>query len=225
MVNRLNIAPLFWILLCIPVFCGVCQAAAEEQSVRVTVNADFQPDSSLGLVISEDSALQKTKPRVEKHSSGLYVVTFSVARKEIKPGSLATAMLISNMGQVALGDLVSLQPNQPDPAVLALPECSLPPVSIEAVRSQFATLDSLVNLRLRQRDLLRNSIGTELSSETLSKLQQLERGFGLELARPLSAELKPHELFERLARLKTAIANHRANAERRKQESAQPAKN
>lgn len=194
---------------------GLAHAASDDQLVRVTVNAAFEPSSSLGLIMSEESTTQKIKPRIEKHSSGLYVVSFPVSKKEIKAGSLATAMLISDSGEVAAGDLIALSPNMPDPAILALPECTLPPVSIEAVRAQYATLDSLVNLRLRQRDLLKNSINSELSGDLLAKLQQLERGFGLKLTQELSADLRPYELFDRLARLKTAIANHRANAERR----------
>ncbi len=209
------------ILLCLS--CLLCNssahAAKNEQVLKIPVKAAFEPSSALGMLLSEDSNFQAADTKIEKHSSGSYVVSFSVPKQEIKQGALATVLLLSESGEVALGDLVSLEQNALDPAIIALADCAEPEVSIEAVRAQFATLDSLVNLRVRQRDLLKDSISSELSGDLLAKLSQLERGFGLKLTEDLSSDLQPYELFERLSRLKTAIANHRANAERRAKSS------
>lgn len=74
-------------------------------------------------------------------------------------------------------------------------------------QTQPALMQALVQVRAEKRELLKQKITDLLQGDFLQKLQQLESGFGLNVGAPISADISPYELSERISLLALVMGN------------------
>jgi len=199
-----------WSSLIAWVLASALPALAQDRLIRVEVSAQFDPKSAIGIVIQDGSSLQRAPQEIEKIADGKYAVSFSVPSGNITSDSLATAMVVSDAGQIAFGSVVPAIPAVP--VLKRLELCPAEKIDLRKMRAQLGEIQPLVQLRSEQRDLFKRMVSDKLQGAFLTQLQDLERGFGLENGVPLSADLPPYTLVERLGALKNAIENVSAQA-------------
>ncbi|MBX7138898.1 MAG: hypothetical protein K1X83_13060 [Oligoflexia bacterium] len=198
--NRAPIKLLLFWLLALPCW-------AEERVVKVLVDAAFEPTQSVGLVISKNSSTQKLKTSLDRIAEHLWSVSFKVSPADLSADHFASALVLSNAGEMAFGEVISLDTQSASSSFVSLPTCPGDSIDISKVANQFALVESLVGVRSERAKVLKEAITTELDEPTLLRFKKLEEGFGLERSAALSAELASTDLLDRLLRIKAAIDN------------------
>ena len=180
---------------------------AEERVVKVLVDAAFEPTQSVGLVISKNSSTQKLKTSLDRIAEHLWSVSFKVSPADLSADHFASALVLSNAGEMAFGEVINLDTQSASSSFVSLPTCPGDSIDISKVANQFALVESLVGVRSERAKVLKEAITTELDEPTLLRFKKLEEGFGLERSAALSAELASTDLLDRLLRIKAAIDN------------------
>lgn len=184
--------------------------AEEPAVVTVDVEADFEAAQAIGILLSEKGLQQKLPAILTRISPVKYRVSFNYSPEQITPSTVATALLILENGKVVMTEpqLFSIvDDNIVKPAAI-IPPCP-PNLEMEArLHGQEGNYQALINIRQERRDVVRSKIGLHLTQERLDELSSLERGFGLARQHPLSPELDPLELLDRLTQLHIAIKNY-----------------
>ena len=178
---------------------------SDSRKISIDVQTQVEPATAVGLIISNGKTVQKLNPQIEKASPGSIVVSFEVKESEIYSDSAASALVVSNRGEVVFGNVKLLEDPRFDEALSNVPYCKAEQVSSTALSGQLPLLEELYRIRLKRRDQTKAQVGAILDSDTLAKLRKLERGFGLAREKELSIDLPALELVDRLARLQTAL--------------------
>lgn len=176
-------------------------------SIQVDVSSFVEPATAIGLLMSSGKTLQKFNPKIEKPSPGTITVTFPYSAAEISPDSMATALVVSEKGEVVFGNVKPITGTEVDQALGMLPLCPDDQQVSAALASQSSLLEELYRIRLKRRDQAKAQAEQLMSGEFLERLQKLERGFGLAREKELNATLGPLELIDRLTRLRDALRN------------------
>lgn len=204
MIHR-TIALIMWSALLAWLLAFTLPAIAQDRLIRVEVESSFDPKSAIGIVIQDGSSLQRAPQEIERVGAGKYAVSFTVPSANVSSESLATAMLISDSGQIVFGPVTPAIPTVPLLKKLEL--CPAEKIDLRKMQAQLGEIQPLVQLRAEQRELFKRMVGEKLQGAFLTQLQDLERGFGLENGVPLTADLPPYTLVKRLGALKIAIDN------------------
>ncbi|MCB0309691.1 MAG: hypothetical protein KDD42_00565 [Bdellovibrionales bacterium] len=205
MITANKLLPTFVIWIC--AICAILPGSLSAEQVEILVESTFEPHTAAGLLLSNAKSIQKPNPQVRKYDDSQYLVSFDYEPSELKGDTVATAMIVSSDGKVAFGDVTPILKAGFSPLVLNLPRCAHTETTKVTLQGQYALIESLVNIRSNRLKVLKQGIKKKMSGNLLTRLQNLERGFGLERIRPLSSELPVSELVDRLARLQVAIQN------------------
>ena len=173
--------------------------------VQVNVATSFEPKEAVGLILSSSGVAERPSINLQKVKDGLLLVSFTYSKTDVKKDSFATAMVISANGDIAFGDVKALYGSSPKTSFYAIPQCPPDQNKVSIDRSKFGALETLVHYRTERRETYKKEIQEILSGPFLEKLKKLENGFGLTRGRPLSADLDPFELIDRLSRLKATV--------------------
>lgn len=179
------------------------------RNVEINVHAGFDPAQAVGLVFTSSATEQKLGPKLRRVSDDMIVVSFPVVESSITADSFGSALVISNDGQVALGDVKALALRSEHSSFFSLPAC-IEPEDPSALRiSEVGPLQRLVEFRSKRRAVSREKIKLLLNEDLLSKIAKLESGFGLDRTKPLTAETHPLELIDRASRLIQAVTAYK----------------
>lgn len=190
-------------------------ALAVDKSISIEVDANFEPTAAVGIVLSKSGLTEHPAASFKRDQHGVRVELL-LPENVLAEDATVTAMVSGAAGERAYGEM---QPLMLFSSADSLPSCSdkLPKESLDA-----GSLEQLIDLRTRRRDIAKKQIAEVLSSDGLAdKLANVEQLFGLKSSQPISAELPPLELLERLARINAAVESYRIG--RQKVAAATPA--
>lgn len=192
-----------------PAFVGPAEAQELFGSTTVAVNvaARFVPASGLGLVLVPDGVIQKTEPKIDRISPDYVIVSFTVSRSEIARDSMATAVVMSDSGDVAFGDVKPLIPPLERSSFFTIPDCPTPQRDPTTLVNDAGLLESLVSIRAQRREANKKKLSALIDPSFQAKLSRAESIFGLSHEAPMTADLPPHELVDRASRLLQAVKN------------------
>ncbi len=177
--------------------------------VQVNVAAGFTPKQAVGIILSPKGVSEHEAINISKVRDGLYVVTMSYDSDNAVAESFASAMLRSEEGELAFGDVRRLDVPGSKESFYSLPLCEPPAQQFKIDESKFGVFETLVEHRTARRDFEKIGVTQALDGPLLAQLQKLEDGFGLSRGTPLSPRLHPNELIDRLSRLLTAIKDYK----------------
>lgn len=184
------------------VLCAV-QSLSFAESVHVVAVSEFEPTSTIGLIITPGETFQITETKVRRLEEGKYDIEFAVPETNKGVDTLVSAILFSSDGTIAFAPTKDLNSRLPS----ELPTCTTEKLTIDADEGQIGLLQSLVALRTARRTNAQDRLNKALTGPFLEKLKKLERGFGITYPQPLSATRPPTELIDRLTRIVNAVKN------------------
>jgi hypothetical protein len=188
-------------------------ANAASRAVQIDVQSQIEPSTAVGLVISADKTTQILDTTISKSAPGVITVTIPVPESAIGPDTTVSAVVLSAKGEVVFGNVKPVLGAELDLSLTSIPLCPPEQVSIAALSSQVSLLEELHRIRQKRRDQAKAQAAQLLSEDLLERLQKLERGFGLARETPLSADLPPLELVDRLSRLNDALRSWETRAQ------------
>ncbi len=186
---------------------GAPRVFAETRSIEVDVQSMIQPSTAVGLLISADGTIERPSTKIEKKSADSIVVTFEVPASQVRPDSVASALVVSEKGEVVFGNVKPLLTADTDQALGSVPLCPGEQIAVASLVGQYSVLEKIYSIRVKRRDQARANLEQTLSGDLLARLQKLERGFGLAREKELAPTLSAQELIDRLSRLRDAIQN------------------
>lgn len=176
---------------------------AADKPITIQVDALFEPTAAVGIVLTKSGISERAAISFKRNDHGVQVELL-VPEADLVEDSTITAMVSGAAGERAYGEMRPLLAYSPPES---LPTCAdkLPKESLDT-----GSLEQLIDLRTRRRDIAKKQINEVLSNGGLSqKLANVEQLFGFKYSRPFSSELEPLELLERLARINSAVESYR----------------
>ena len=172
-------------------------AFAQDAIIETSTAANFSPVEAFGIAISNNRAAL-VPAEIQARTSDQSI---PVAIKAPDEASLIASILKDDSGTVVTSELES-------PAKAASkPECVNDITDKNLDSAQPALLQALVQVRAEKRALYQEKVSQLLSGEFLATLRRLETGFGLGGSVPLSADMSPYELSERISTLAVVLGN------------------
>jgi len=197
-------------------------ALASADSISIEVDAPFEPVSAVGLIVTETATIQRTEATFSRGKDDRIVVSFPFRDSEAKNGATATALIIAEDGTMAFGEMKPFESPEQRMVPSELPDCPAEKIKTVGLESQLGLLQKLLDVRTARRASMQDQIKEILTPEFRSKLAKLEKGFGLSRSSPLSLDLPPLELSDRLNRIIAALNDFRGAKKRAEEaESAQ----
>lgn len=198
-------------LYLLPILIALLPALASAEQIHVLIKTELTPSAALGLVMSPDGSASKHEASLTKLPEGIYQVAFDA---QAGRGAMVTAMIESTEGRYVFGSVYPISSPDPIEAQLQTPQCPQPPPPTNTNPEQLGLILKLVEVRSARRELTQIRIAKIMDGAFLTKLQKLEKGFGLEGERVLSPTLNSMELLNRLSMLAVAVKNYEMNKER-----------
>ena len=203
---RLAILGLLSILAATSVF-------GEAQSVEVSIRHKIEPAKVIGMLISSTRVINKSDIQVRTLGDGTIVVSIPFESGELDDDSVATAMAVTADGAKYFADVKPIVLPSIRKSFLTLPACPESTAITSNLGSAYVIsglgyLEQLIANRAKQRIQVQGRIKEMMTEEFLAVLKKGEEVLGLEFSEPLSPDLKPLELEQRLFRLATALENY-----------------
>lgn len=184
-------------------------ATNSSKSVEVNIEANFEPSSIIGLLINSKQTLQKLKVDFRKVDN-YYVVSIPYQENEIDSETVASAVAFSVGGELAFANVKPVVFPTLRKSFLSLKPCApkaQTAAELSRIQANRGVFESILEVRANRREVAKLQLANSMNADFLSKLQRLERGFGLERSTPLTSDLPALELVDRLSRLLVAINN------------------
>jgi hypothetical protein len=157
---------------------------------------------------------------MQKIGDNLYEISFPVDPSELSDETVATAMTMTDGGDVAFANVTPALMHDAKTMVANIPECPAEGANADLLVHQMGTLRQLVEVRETRAALLRKRIQNSLSGGFSRRLIELEKFFGLNHMTELVVEdespeeavkrIPAADLVDRLARLNFAIKKYEA---------------
>ncbi|RIL11351.1 MAG: hypothetical protein DCC75_02510 [Proteobacteria bacterium] len=199
---------------------AACAFAQQQTPAKIEINIDapFEPAEAVGLILSEKGVYQRELDKIERASPRVLVATLSYLKESIPADAVATVLIRSEDGQIAAGSPRLVLTEDEWNSFWSLPQCPPEKFSTSAATEtgKLSLLESLVDIRARRRGVAQVQLAKALDQQYIERLRKLEAGFGFSYPEPLSAEMTPVELIDRLTRIVEVInaANQRAPKEK-----------
>lgn len=178
-------------------------------TVKVRVETKPAPTKAIGILLSTGGARQIAETTIQKVGDKLYDVIFTVERDSLSPDSVATAMAISAGGDITFANVTPTLLSETQANLANIPECPSEDTTNIAKINQLAPLKSLVTIRADRMALAQKKVAKSMDDQMLAKLRKFEEAFGFIHSEPLTVELPPHELTDRLARINYALSQYK----------------
>lgn len=221
--TALKFVPVVTLALVTPVVClttvYTAHAAREGTKnaplkVKVRVEAKPEPTNAIGILLSSEGAKQVTETTIEKLSDRLYEVSFEVDGKMVTEDSVATAMAVSAMGDISFANVTPISIENGGDPLGSIADCPAEDPTQVATFDQIGLVQQLVSVKKQRAALAKKKVAIALDEETVKKLQSFEAALGLTNVEPLSADLPPAELVDRLNRLESSIKRYKTFKQR-----------
>lgn len=172
-------------------------ALADDKVIHTSVPTNFTPEEAYGIAISNDRvAVISGRMQQRENSSSIPVVVSSG-----EGTTLVASILKDSSGNYITSELTS----PVESATKALCPNSIDDKNLAS--AQPAILQALVQVRAEKRALYQEKVSKLLSGEFLTTIRRLESGFGLGGSVPISADMSPYELSERISALAVVLGN------------------
>lgn len=180
--------------------------------IPVAVRVESKPNlvRATGIVFSSRSAFQVPETTITKIGDKLYEVTFAVPRSKVQPDSVASAVATDENGGEVFASVTPALTSEAKDLLASVTECPGEDTSGAVSITSPGTLKQLVDVRAERMDIVRLKIRRAMDGNVLAKLVKYEEAFGLTRAEPLSPDLPPAELFDRLSRIQHALRKYQA---------------
>ncbi len=194
------------IILLVTAFFLASTAAAEPRTVTFDVETPLEVITGVGLLLTPGKVIQKEGIEILKGEKGTVRARFSYDSVEVTDDTLASVMLFTSEGDVAVGTMKRVS----SPLLSEIPVC--PPVKSVAATAanQLGLFQSLVSVRSARRENAAARVREFMKPDFIVTLEKLEKGFGFTYSKELSPDLGPLELIDRLSRIVNAIKNYRS---------------
>lgn len=172
-------------------------AFAADKIIETSVPANFSPIEAFGLEIANGKiaiASGKLENRSNKNSIPVSLSTSEGA-------SLVASILKDESGNYITSELTTPVVSKSKAA------CTSTIDDHNLASAQPAILQALVQVRAEKRELYKEKVTKLLEGDFLSTLRRLESGFGLGGSVPISPEMSPYELSERISALAVVLGN------------------
>jgi hypothetical protein len=166
------------------------------ENISLPVQSGFTPISGYGIAISQDNISIIPSTPVSVDDSRVARLDFNLPK-----GTISYAGIIKDSGN---NFVASPLKNTTSPI---LPICKEQIDQKGAAANQTSLLQSLIQIRVEKRALMKKRVEDALDATLLEKLNKLENAFGLSPDIPLSADIDPYTLSERLSLLAVVLGN------------------
>ena len=203
-------------------------AAADDNQVsqirimQINVESAMQPSAAVGLFISGSSTIQLPVSEIIRTADNKLIVSIPFREGEIPRDAMATALVTSDQGEIALGDVRPVTAPESRESFLNLPECAPEKITELRMEGQQSLIESLIKVRSERRKVAQQAVEKALSGDFLVRMQKLEESFGLHHEQPLGPELPPVILIDRLTRIMEAIKTYELAVKSKQQPAAEP---
>lgn len=188
----------------------MASSAHAQNTVQIHIQPSSRPLSVLGMIISKRGVA--TQPvaleTLKALPTGGFLVPVALS-SDIASDAFITALVVQEDKGVVMGDVRSATAESTR-SYLTLPDCPPERAGTGDVPGKLGLLDSLVKLRTDLREKYLGELQKQLTPDLVARLTRLEELFGIKQHPPLSADLPPAILADRLSRLMEAVQNYRA---------------
>ncbi|MCB0333697.1 MAG: hypothetical protein KDD55_09385 [Bdellovibrionales bacterium] len=161
--------------------------------------------SATGLIITAQGTEKRTPVSFEQIGANTVAVRLQYSEQDIRNGALVSAIATNAKGETAFATVSELRSQETKPASLHLSRCEATPTKTPANTQQLVLFERLVELRKQRREVKMQELQEALTEELAAKLSKLEAHFGYEYESPLSAQMNPVVLSQRLDQLLHSI--------------------
>lgn len=207
LVSRTAMAALFAALLLLGTF-EKCMAN-EETTITVQVEAKPKPIKATGLLFSTSTTAEYQEADIRMIGDKLYAISFKVPKTAIQKDSLASAFAVDEHGKISYGSVRPATTAQESLDMAAIPTCKDVNIEKIATITNVGTLRQLIDVRTQRMEIIRAKLGRALDKGLINKMQKFEEAFGLPHSEPLTINIPPLELYERLSRIKNAVHKYK----------------
>ncbi len=157
------------------------------------------PSEASAIIISNQKVTTTSQIAISPSEKG-FVLAAPYQQEANSIPKFAVAVSKDTAGNIKYSSVKELGQSLTERAMLTLNKCSEDNVD-PAMQSQLSLISNLLELRIKRRSNYITKTEQALSGDFLEKMRKYEAGFGLEQDKPLSAELTPFELVDRLDRI------------------------
>ena len=180
---------------------------AQSQLVELSSQLSFKPINASVILMNTGGSKTLSNTKLKNVAGNIYSALVEIPEAYKEKEVFASALFIGENGTFAMSDVIKVTRDSGQ-SYLSLPVCDLAQdIAIDAsTAGQIGLLESLEEIRLARRSLLRKKLAELLTPEFQERLVKIESGFGLNSANALSSDLAPFEILNRLERVKNSLA-------------------
>lgn len=172
-------------------------ALAADKIIETEAPSNFTPEEAYGVAITNER-VSLVSGNLEQRDNAKTI--------PVKISSGEGTTLIASILKDSSGNYITSELTSPFESK-AKAVCSNSIDDKNLASAQPAILQALVQVRAEKRALYQEKASKLLSGEFLTTLRRLESGFGLGGSVPISADMSPYELSERISALAVILGN------------------
>lgn len=201
------------LVLCLLLLASMAGAQGHSAAAEVEVESPFTPIRAVGFIIGHGTSRQVAAESFREGRAGTWIVRVPLPNEALDPNGFVTAVVMDDEARMAFGTVKPLAAPDTLDSWADLVTCQDEPSSLRnaSLAGKLALLESLVTLRAKRRENVQAQTRQALDEAFVERLAKLERGFGLTDVTPLSADLPPALLAQRLARIANTLRNFDAS--------------
>lgn len=186
-------------------------AIGDDREIEITVQLEAKPKpiEATGMIFSTSGSAQFPKANVKMIGDKLYAISFKIPKNTVRSDTLASAYAIDENGKTSFSSVVPVMTAKEELSLGSIPKCKDENIDKVATITNMGTLRQLIDVRTQRIEIIRTKMRQSLNNVLLEKMRKYEEAFGLPHTEPLSVELPPMELFERLSRIQNAVAKYK----------------
>ncbi len=184
---------------------GLFTSTTYALEAEVLIRGIQEATSATGIIITSDGTQKRAPTSFEQVGASTVAVRFAYSAQDIQNGALASAIATNANGETAFATVTELRAQETKPASLHLSQCSTTATNSSANTQQIVLFERLVELRKKRREVKIQELQGLLTEDIAAKLSKLESHFGYEYQTPLSGNMNPVVLSQRLDQLVHSI--------------------
>lgn len=184
-------------------------ASNREIEVIVQLAAKPKPIEATGIIFSTTNSAQYPDASIKMIGDKLYAISFKIPESAVGGNTLASAFATDENGKISFGSVIPVMTVREGMQLGSIPSCEDENIDKVATITNLGTLRQLIDVRTQRMEIIRTKMRQSLDKVLLEKMRKYEEAFGLPHTEPLSVELPPMELLERLSRIKNALEKYK----------------